>query len=446
MKTELLPPQDLDAERSVLGSMMVAADYAVDLAIQIVEPGHFYTEAHQKVFACVRDMHNGGEKIDAVTLGHALAARGCLESIGGPAYVVQLLEAVPHAAHVEYYARIVREKADRRSVIEHATAMLRAAYDDTADMDDSMQSVESEMTKLSEARARGNASVDLMTVLVESIASLEAGTVRGMMTGFPELDAITTGIHNGQLIVIAARPSIGKSSFAGCLAYHMSVSIPTLYFSLEMSRLELADRLLSIESAVSFYDMRNGRLDEQQHYYLNEGRNGLASRQLIIDDESERSVTSLASVARSMKRKHGTGLIIVDYLQLLQPAEKKTPREQQVAEMTRALKCLAKSLNIPVVVLAQLNREIESRSKGDQKPKLSDLRESGAIEQDADQVWMLHRPCFYLEATDPSYDESESSVYVRKNRSGPTGRVDLEFRKDTMQFKSKVVEYATDFN
>lgn len=420
---------------SVIGSMMLAPR-CIDEVCPIVEAEHFYGEANGKVFLAIRDLYFAGKFIDTVTLGKELQRRKQLESIG-TAKLVECLQTVPHAGHAVHYAEIVRERADRRAVIESASEMLHAAYDDAQDTEDVLAKAEQSINRLSESRAQGTDAVDLMTVMVDAVCRVEAGSAKGMQTGYPDLDELTTGIHPGQLIVIAARPGVGKSAFACNLAYNMSVTVPTIYFSLEMSRLELAERLICLESQVSLHKMRSGDMDQYQVAQMKSGAELLYDKQIQIDDNANASVVRLASVARYMQRKHKIGMVIVDYLQLVTPLDRKMQREQQVSEMTRALKVLAKSMDVPVIVLAQLNRQIENRPGG--KPKLSDLRESGAIEQDADQVWFLHRPAMYIERSKPEWDnvKADCHVYVEKNRSGPTGKVHLSFLEETMRFGSQ---------
>lgn len=434
-------PCDMNAEHSVLGSVLLLPRCCDEIG-HILEPEHFHGEANSIVFTVVRDMYHAGKFIDAVTVANELKKRKQLDAAGGPEHLLKLMEAVPHAAHATHYAQIVREMADRRSIIINATEMLSAAYDASEEASGVLAKAEQAINRLSEARATGCESVDLMTVLVDAVTRIENGTTRGIGTGFGDLDDLTTGIHPGQLIVIAARPGVGKSAFAVNLAYNMSVKIPTIYFSLEMSRLELAERLVCLESQVSLHLMRSGDMDATQQFQMKQGAEMLYDKKIQIDDFATSSISRLSSVARYMQRKHKVGLVIVDYLQLLTPTDRKLPREQQIAEMTRGLKQLAKSMDVPVIVLAQLNREIEKRP--DKRPRLSDLRESGAIEQDADQVWFLHRPALYMDRTNPKYDDCkyEANVFVEKNRSGPTGKVNLTFFEETMRFCAMSVDSA----
>lgn len=436
-----LPPQDLEAERSVIGGMMLS-DGATDDALLVVGPEHFYSEANAKLFAAVRDMRTAGKPCDSITIGHEMARRKELEAIGGAAYIVQCLESVPHGVHTAYHAGIVRDKADRRTCIEHASRIAQAAYDESQDNETAVATIEESITRLVESRARDTRTNDLTAILMEAVTRIEQGKTLGIKTGIDPLDEITTGMHAGQLIVVGARPSQGKTALAINIAMNIARSVPTLFFSMEMPCVEIAERMLAIESAISVYDMRTGRLSEQEQWELTESANRLNSLPILIDDEAHRSLMSIASTTRAMKRRKNVGLVIIDYLQLMNARDSKVHREQQIAEMSRGLKLLAKSLSIPVIVLAQLNRE--SVKRADPTPRLSDLRESGAIEQDADQVWLLHRPALCMDPTESGYDacRQDAQLIVAKNRSGPSGKADLIFQETIMRFSPAAVQAA----
>lgn len=434
--TDNPPPQDLEAERCVLGSAL-ADPSCIDEVSTLLTEDQFYADANRKLWSTIVTMHDAGVGLDAVTVAKQLASDGRLEEIGGPVYILTVMQSVPHAAHAIYYARLVREKHLRRLAMEHGTGLQRAALDETLNQEEVLAHVEQHITQLIESRAAHSGPASLLTCLLESMERIESGKVLGTQTGYTDLDHMTTGMHAGQLIVLAARPSVGKSALAVNLSHAMAEHAPVLYASLEMSRVELAERLLSLESSVPLEVMRSGEMTPDQKEQVAMASNLLAhDRQIFIDDTPDLTVLRLASMARLHKRRHGIGLLIVDYLQVLTPADEKAPREQQISRMTRGLKCLAKSLGIPVLVLAQLNREIEKRQ--DKRPLLSDLRESGAIEQDADQVWMLHRPALSIEADDPNLSEAKgrAEIYVRKNRSGRTGMVTLQFTESTMRFRN----------
>lgn len=430
-----MPPHDLEAERCVLGCMVLDPLVIDDVVLEL-NSEHFYADQHRRIWSALIKLHAAGTAIDSVTLARQLESTGDLAEVGGPAGLLPILQSVPHTAHVRHYVACVLDAAYRRSAIQSANRIIKAAYDSTASQEEVLQQVEQHITALVESRTNGAAVADIMSCLIDAIARIEAGEVHGLQTGFTDLDELTTGLHDGQLIVIAARPGVGKSAFAINIAHQVSESIPVLYVSLEMSRLEIAERLLALESCISVHDMRRGTLNTDQHRQLIDCANLLHSRQIFIDDTPNLSMLSIASIARLAKRRNKIGLLIVDYLQLIQPADRRLPREQQISEITRGLKCLARSLRIPVIVLAQLNREVERRN--DKRPQLSDLRESGAIEQDADQVWMLHRPACHMDETDPEYEDARGrvEVYVRKNRSGRSGMAQLTWIDECMRVRN----------
>lgn len=434
-----VPPHDQDAERSVLCCMILTPQSIDDIALEVSE-ADLYVDHHRKAFAALLAMHNAGRQIDAATLGAELQARGQLEDCGGVGGILRLLESAHSAHHWRAYCGIVLEHSYRRQAMECGYQLTRSAYDPTVDQEQLLQSLEVRVTELVERKSRHNV-VDLQEALIQAFERLEGGGGQGMSTGFSDLDQLTTGVHGGQLIIVAARPGMGKTAFAASLAHQVSVQVPTLVFSLEMSRLELAERLLSMDAGIGMHTLRSGELTQDQHVQLTQAASLLYDRQIHIDDEADRTVLQVASIARQYRRRKQIGLVIVDYLQLMAPTDRKMPREQQVSEQSRALKCLAKSLNIPVIVLAQLNREIEKRH--DKRPLLADLRESGAIEQDADQVWMLYRPCAYMEQADPEYEQARgrAELLVRKNRSGKTGTVHLQFTEQTMRFRNAASQH-----
>ncbi len=439
-----LPPQDLEAERSVLGSLMVASE-TIDDVLPIVQSRHFYSEAHQKVFAVIHEMYEAGIRgIDAVTLGHELARRAYLEPIGGPAYLVQLLEAVPHAAHAVYYANIVRDRWLQRQLIEACTDSLREVYHSADDTDDVLSRAEQRVFAILEDQAGTNrmAIADILQETFDRIFERmdQEGTISGLHTGFHGLDDKISGFQSSELLILAARPSMGKTAlvcnFALAVAQQNSA---VLLFSLEQSRLELAERLLCISGKIDGHRLRQGQLEEAEQFALMEARTELQALPIFIDDTAGRTMSQVAAVSRRLKRRHELKLVIIDYLQLVESEEKNVPREQQISTITRRLKFLSKDLAIPVIALAQLNRAVEQRE--DKRPRLADLRESGAIEQDADVVMFLHRP----EAYDPSDRPGEADLIVAKNRSGPVGTVPLTWLKEMLKFGDRAAVHTADF-
>jgi replicative DNA helicase len=428
-----VPPQDLEAERCVLGSVLATND-ALDDVLQHIQAHHFYSDAHRLMFESIHKMFEEGIRgIDAVTLGHELDKKKVLQEIGGPSYILTVMQAVPHAAHAEYYAKIVREKWLQRSLINACTDSLREAYHGADDVEDIVARAEKRIYGIAEEQSAVDrmAISDILTDTFDRIFHRmdQEGTISGTPTGFHGLDDMTSGFQPSELLILAARPAMGKTAlvcnFALAVAEHGE---GVLVFSLEQSRLELAERLLCISAKVDGHKLRQGDLDEVEQHALMEGANHLRQLNLYIDDQAGRTMTHVAGIARRIKRRSGLGLIVIDYLQLIEPEDKNAPREQQISSITRRLKFLAKDLDLPVVALAQLNRGVEQRE--DKRPRLADLRESGAIEQDADIVMFLHRP----EAYDPEDRPGEADLIVAKNRHGPIGTVQLVWLRQMLRF------------
>lgn len=433
---DTVPPQDLEAERAVLGSILASTE-ALDEVIQLIKADCFYSDANRRMFAAIHDMFEGGIRgIDAVTLAHELEKRGDLEVVGGPTYILKVMESVPHAAHAEYYARIVRTKFLQRTLIESCTESLREAYHGQDDIDEILMKAERRIFNISEEQENID-QIGISSILEEAFERIfermdQEGTISGLHTGFHGLDNFTSGFQPTELIVLAARPSMGKTALVCNHALAVAqANASVLLFSLEQSKVELAERLLCIQAKVSGHKLRQGDLDEFEQATLMEASNELRELPIFIDDTAGRTMTQIAAVARRTKRRYGLGIVIIDYLQLIESEDSNTPREQQISSITRRLKFLAKDLRIPVIALAQLNRGVEQRE--DKRPRLSDLRESGAIEQDADIVMFLHRP----EAYDPEDRPGEADLIVAKNRHGPIGTVDLVWLREMLRFGDK---------
>lgn len=430
-----VPPQNLDAERGVLGSVLLLNE-AIDEVGEVLKAEHFYSDSHQKIYSAIRDLYENNVKgIDGVTLANELVRRGELEEIGGAAYLGEILDAVPHAAHVRYYSDIVREKYLQRSLIYACTEILSDSYDLSTDIEDLLQSAERKVFGIVEQQV-GAGNIAIGDILMDAFDRIEErlsneGEVSGVTTGFADLDGQTTGFQPTELIILAARPSMGKTAFvcnvAEAIARQSEKGV--LLFSLEQSNLELAERFLCITSRVNGHDLRAGNLTAEQRDQLMIGSDELSRLPLFIDDKPGRTMAQIAALSRRLHRKSPLGIIIIDYLQLVEPDDKGTPREQQIASISRRLKFLAKELRVPVIALSQLNRGVELRE--DKRPRLADLRESGAIEQDADMVMFLHRP----DAYDPEDRPGEAEIIVAKHRSGPTGMVRLTWRKEFMRFE-----------
>ena len=438
-----LPPQNLDAAKGVLGSILLVND-AIDEVTEFLTSDHFYSEVNQKIFAAIQHLHESGTRvIDAVTLAEELNRRGELSEIGGPAYLAEILEAVPHAAHARYYGRIVRDKSIQRSLIYACTEVLRGCYEQNVDTDDVLEKAEQSIFRILEEQettqkfAIGDILIDAFDKINERLE--KDGAISGLSTGFVDLDEKTNGFQPTELIIVAARPSMGKTAFVCNVAEAAAESGKgVLVFSLEQSKVELAERFLCIRARINGHKLRAGDLDEVDRHQLMQASSELSALPLFIDDQPGRSISQIGALSRRMKRQHNLGLVIIDYLQLIEAEDRRAPREQQVAQITRRLKFLAKELHIPVIALAQLNRGVETRKEGDKRPRLADLRESGSIEQDADLVVLLHRPEVYMVPGDPEYDAKKglAELIVAKNRSGPVGIVNLTWRSEFMRFEN----------
>ena len=429
-----LPPQNLEAEMGVLGSIMLMHE-AIDEVGDLLVADHFYADRHQKLFAAVMGLYESGVRgIDAVTLAEELDRRKQLEEIGGVEYLAKILETVPNAAHVKYYAKIVRDRWIQRSLVYACTEILEECYTGSRETEDVLQAAEQRVFGILEQQVKAD-KIQLGDILIDTFDRIRArleleGTISGLSSGFTDLDEKLNGFHGSEIIILAARPSMGKTALVCNIAESVVADSKKgcLVFSLEMSKLELAERLLCIRAKVNGHRLRAGTIDEVEHEQLMKAASELSQTPLFIDDQPGRSMPQISAVARRLQRRFGLGLIIIDYLQLIEPEDRQAPREQQIAQITRRLKFLSKELHIPVIALAQLNRGVENRE--DKRPRLADLRESGAIEQDADVVMFLHRPDMY----DPEDRRGEADLIVAKNRNGPIGTVTLSWLSESMRF------------
>jgi len=428
-----LPPQNLVAERSVLGSIMLE-NSALDEVADVLKPEHFYSDVHSIIFAAILKLNEATIKIDVITLTEELDKRNQLQDIGGVPYVVEILEAVPHAAHVKFYAEIVRDKWIQRTLTNVCTEVLRDCYEGTDDTADVLTKAERGIFDILENQdVSQKLSMDeIMMATLDRINTRmgKEGTISGLPTGFRELDHQTNGFQPAELIILAARPSMGKTAFVCNIAEWCAGAgeTSTLIFSLEQSKLELAERFLCIRARLDGHRLRKGQLEPDERHSLLEASSELSRLPLFIDDHPGRTVGQIAAICRRLKRRSNLGLVIIDYLQLIEPEDKRANREQQIAQITRRLKGIAKENELPLIALSQLNRGVELRE--DKRPRLADLRESGAIEQDADIVMFLHRPDAYNPEDRPGLAE----VVVAKHRSGPTGIVNLQWRRESMRF------------
>jgi replicative DNA helicase len=429
--SERVPPQNTEAEESVLGSMMIETD-AVLAALEILTPEDFYKENHRIIYRRMMEMSDAQEAVDMVTLSDKLKATGELERIGGMAELARLANFVPTAANVEYYARIVAEKAVVRRLIAAATEIAAAAYRGADELDVLLDKAEGEIFRVAQKRT-SQGFVPLKDVLVETLERLErmashGGETLGLPTGLGDLDRITTGFQPSDLIILAGRPSVGKTSLALNIARNVSLraDVPVVVFSLEMAKEQVAQRFLCSEAAIPSQKLRSGFLDEDDWRRLSSALGRLGEAKIFIDDTPSISVMELRTKCRRLKAEHGLGLVLVDYLQLMRPVHRAENRQQEISEISRSFKGLARELGVPLVALSQLSRAVEQRQK--QIPQLSDLRESGAIEQDADVVMFLY--------ADAEMDQQNSiELIVAKQRNGPTGSLRLFFSKDICRFE-----------
>jgi replicative DNA helicase len=435
-----LPPQSRDAERSVLGSMLRDNGVIGDV-IQIIQTESFYSDAHQKIFdAMSKGLYDKGHPVDLITLANLLQERKQIEDIGNYPYLAELWDAAPTAANAEYYARIVRDKAIVRNLIHAGTEILRDAYDQAQPADEMLGDAERKIMAIAEMGITGQ-TYTLEEALAQAYDRIDTRhqkdefAISGLSTGFIDLDDKTAGLQNSELIILAARPSVGKTAMALNVARHIVVDDghPVFFVSLEQSRIELAERLLCCQARVDSHRLRKGTLSSDDMQKLIDAGGTLRSARLFIDDTPGQGMLRIAANARRLKLRHHIKLVVIDYLQLIEPDNRRDPRQEQVAQISRRIKFLARELQIPVMALAQVNRSSEDRQ--DHRPRLADLRESGSIEQDADTVMMLHRPELY----EPGQHEGIIEVIVAKQRNGPTGEVTLTYLKQFMRFENFAV-------
>jgi replicative DNA helicase len=431
-----LPPQSPEAERAVLGSLLRDNQVIPDV-LQIVRAEDFYADAHQKIYDAIISLFDqGGHPVDLVTLAESLKQRGHLEDAGGYAYLAELWDAAPTAANAEYYARIVRDRSLVRGLIHAGTEILRDSYDGTMPANELVESAERKILDVAEKGVTGQ-TCTLDEAIQETYERLDkryTGEVMefsGLSTGFADLNEITAGLQKSEMIIIAARPAVGKTAFSLNLVRNIIVGErePVFFVSLEQSRVELAERLLCSQAKVDSQRLRKGSLTSEDMEKLIEAGGVLRNAKLFIDDSPAQSMLRISANARRLHHRQGIKLVVIDYLQLIEPDNRRDPRQEQVAQISRRIKQLARELQIPVIALAQVNRASEDRQ--DHRPRLSDLRESGSIEQDADTVMLLHRPDRY----EPGQQEGIIEVIVAKQRNGPTGEVTLAYIKQYMRYE-----------
>lgn len=441
-------PHAVDAEQGVLGSLLLLPEKFDEVAL-VVRADDFYDERHQRIFGHLVEMHDEGRQIDPMLLVQKIRDGGDYDLVGGAAYIAELGAAVPTAAHAEYYAKIVSEKATLRALIHASTDIIHDAHDPTVESRSILSRAEERVFSILESKGQSNLQ-SIRDVLQESLARIDSRMnnthAGGLETGFDDFDEMTGGLHPSELLILAARPSMGKTALALNMVEHISITTqqPTLFVSLEMSAMELADRLLCSRAKVNGHRLRNGHISKDESKLLIRTANEVSTSPLFIDDSPSRTMTEIAAAARRLKRRHGLALVVIDYLQLIEPDSAKDPRQEQVSKIARRLKGLARELSIPVLCLAQLNRQVEATR--DNKPALSHLRESGAIEQDADVVMFVHREEYYqTNDEDRQRVRGEADLLVRKQRNGPTGDVKLTWLHDFTRFTNAAPQPHEEF-
>ena len=429
------PPQDLAAEQSVLGAMLMSKDAIADV-VEVLRGTDFYRPAHELVYDAILDLYGRGEPADAITVAAELTRRGEIGRVGGAPYLHDLLASVSIAANAGYYAEIVREKAILRRLVDASIRIGQMSYAAEGDVDDIVDRAQAEVYSVTDKRTSEDykSLSELMQPTMDEIEAIgsRGGQLAGVPTGFADLDELTNGMHGGQMIIIAARPGLGKSTLGLDLARAASIKhgLASAIFSLEMSQIEIVMRLLSAEASIPLNHIRNGKMSDDDWQRMAKKMGDVAEAPLFIDDSPNLTMMEIRAKARRLRQRHELKLVIIDYLQLLTSGKKVESRQVEVSEFSRQLKLLAKELDVPVVALAQLNRGPETRG-GDKKPMLSDLRESGSLEQDADMVILLNRPDIYDKESERA---GEADFDVAKHRNGPTKTITVAFQGHYSRF------------
>ncbi len=435
-----VPPQDLDAEKSLLGAIILSNDVLPEI-LTIIKPRDFYDERHATIFAAIIDLYDKHSPIDLLTLTDELKRKKQLKQIGGGAYLAELSNFVPASSHAKAYAEIIEKASVRRRLIRAGTQIAEKAYNDDADADDLIGEAEKDLFEVSDKIVKSDY-VAMDALLADAFDRIEdlhknKGTLRGLKTGFRDLDKKTAGFQKGDLIIIGARPAMGKTTFAQNLAYNIASinNKGVLFFSMEMAANEIVDRMISDVSGVDNWKMRTGNLSDDEFQKIGDALGEMDELPIYIDDTSSMTIVELRNKARRAMHDHDIGIVILDYLQLLSGSDRYAGnRVQEVTEISRGLKVLARELKIPVIALAQLSRNVTGRD--DPRPVLSDLRESGSIEQDADLVMFLHRPDYYHQNED-NYEETHiTELLVQKHRHGAIGKIELYFHPELLRFMS----------
>ena len=437
-------PFNIEAEISVLGSMLLDNE-AINLVTEILRTDNFYKTSHQHIFDTIVNIYNKNNAVDLVILKDELKKQSLLEKVGGAEYLMELEESVPLASNVEYYAKIVREKTIKRDLITATAKIQQEAYNDSLESEELLDVAEKEIFDITQ-RKFSSPTIKLFNILHDTfdhISNLHdrEGRLTGISTGYYDLNDITSGLQKSELIVIAARPSMGKSSLVLNIAEHAGTKEkkPTLIFSMEMSAQQVAQNMLCSTAKIDAHLLRTGKLDDNQFSNLSLAMGDLSESEIYIDDTPGLGLLELRAKARRLKLQHNIQMIIVDYLQLME-ARKAENRQQEISSISRGLKALARELEVPVIAVSQLNRSVETREG--HTPRMSDLRESGSIEQDADVIILLHREDYY----DPTKRPGEVDLNIAKQRNGPTGKVKLTFRREILRFENYQHNTSSDEN
>lgn len=444
----VVPPQNIDAEASLLGAILIDTDALVKIADK-VDANDFYDEKHRYIYEAINQLYDAHSPIDVLTLANQLKSNGTLDSVGGSSYLAELTNFVPTAAHVEQYAEIVAQKALRRRLIKAAQDIAVLGFNETNALQQLIEDAETRLFEVSQKHIKQDIT-SLETILSESFDRLDElhkdkGKIRGVPTGFKDMDNLLAGLQKADLFVLAARPSMGKTALALNLAHNVAIQSkqPVLIFSLEMSKEQLVDRMLAMESGVQAWALRTGNLNDSDFEKIGHAMGTLSEAPIFIDDSPSITVSELRTKARREAHSRELGLIIVDYLQLMSGGGRyggEGNRVQEISEISRGLKGVARELNVPLIALSQLSRSVESRSP--QIPQLADLRESGSIEQDADVVAFIYREDYYNPETDR---RNITDILIKKHRNGPTGGVELYFDKETQRFKTLDTKHTQPF-
>lgn len=431
---ERIPPQNIDAEQSVLGAILLDRE-AIYKAMKILQPEDFYREGHKIIYETMLLLNESGSPVDLITVSEQLRQQGDLEKVGGVAYIASLAELVPTAANIEYYARIVEEKSLLRTLIHLSTRIAGMGYEEGEEPEKLIAEAERMIMELG-SRKVATAFYSIKDVLLDTFDHLtflyeNRGKVTGVPTSYDDLDRICCGLQPSDFIILAGRPSMGKTALGICIGYSAALkhNVPVAVFSLEMSREQLVQRILSAEAKVDQQRLRTGALAEEDWQLLHETKGKLAKAPIYIDDTAAISMRQVRAKAKQLKAEKGLGLIVIDYLQLMQGSRRSENRQQEISEISRSLKGLAKELNIPVLALAQLSRSVEQRPN--KRPIMSDLRESGSLEQDADLVMFIYRDEYY---NPDSEKKGIAEIIISKHRNGPVGTVELGFLKEFTKF------------